>query len=404
MKSIKWAVALFFVSLLATAGATRILDGAQITNGSATLTLPTATDTLLGRLSTDTLTNKSIDGSTNTLTNVPMGAVSGTLAIANGGTGQTTQQAAIDALVPTQSAQSGKVLQTDGANVSWQTPASGGATIELDNLGTTALGGVALTGTGNVVPENNLSSSLGFNNKIWNVANIKQISIFDGSGVLVGEVAGQQQTIPTGGFVAGLHVRGEVVGTAHGDVFIYSEDDAFNDTDPTGDVLIASGNKTVGTADSGDVTVFIGAATGTQGTFNIQDPSLSGATVGDLWEITNVTTGAGQWATQAPDLSGTRASPTAIVAGTGIVFAGINYSNYHFIQGSGGAVNISANPQITAGTNVGQRLTLIGRDNTNTVTIEDGDGLSLNGSAVLAADSAIDLVWDSVNWVELARR
>jgi trimeric autotransporter adhesin len=42
---------------------------AQISN-TGVLTLPTSTDTLVGRATTDTLTNKSISGSTNTLTNI----------------------------------------------------------------------------------------------------------------------------------------------------------------------------------------------------------------------------------------------------------------------------------------------------------------------------------------------
>lgn len=42
---------------------------AQISN-TGILTLPTSTDTLVGRATTDTLTNKSISGSTNTLTNI----------------------------------------------------------------------------------------------------------------------------------------------------------------------------------------------------------------------------------------------------------------------------------------------------------------------------------------------
>jgi len=47
----------------------------SIKNGSATLTLPTTTDTLVGRATTDTLTNKSISGSTNTVTNLPNSAL-----------------------------------------------------------------------------------------------------------------------------------------------------------------------------------------------------------------------------------------------------------------------------------------------------------------------------------------
>jgi trimeric autotransporter adhesin len=45
--------------------------------------------------------------------------ISGTVPIANGGTGQTTATAAINALLPSQASQSGKVLSTDGTNTSW---------------------------------------------------------------------------------------------------------------------------------------------------------------------------------------------------------------------------------------------------------------------------------------------
>jgi len=47
--------------------------------------------------------------------------VTGTLPIANGGTGQTTANAAFNALAPSQSSQSGKFLTTDGTNTSWAT-------------------------------------------------------------------------------------------------------------------------------------------------------------------------------------------------------------------------------------------------------------------------------------------
>jgi energy-coupling factor transporter ATP-binding protein EcfA2 len=51
-------------------------------------------------------------------------AVTGTLPIGNGGTGQTTANNALNALLPSQSGNNGKVLQTDGSNTSWQTAAT----------------------------------------------------------------------------------------------------------------------------------------------------------------------------------------------------------------------------------------------------------------------------------------
>ena len=102
-------------------------------------------------------------------------------------------------------------------------------------------------------------------------------------------------------------------------------------------------------------------------------------------------------------ITGSRASPSLIIAGTGIAFTGVAGNNTWFIAGSGSAIDISASPQIVAGTNVGQRLTLIGRHATNTVQLDDGSGLSINGSCILAEDESISLFWDSVNWVELGR-
>lgn len=47
--------------------------------------------------------------------------LAGTLNISNGGTGQTTANAAFNALAPSQTSQSGKYLTTDGTNTSWGT-------------------------------------------------------------------------------------------------------------------------------------------------------------------------------------------------------------------------------------------------------------------------------------------
>ena len=64
--------------------------------------------------------------------------VSGTLPIGNGGTGQTTADAALNALLPSQTSQTGKYLTTNGTSTSW-------GTVTPPNNGTLTLG---VSGTG----------------------------------------------------------------------------------------------------------------------------------------------------------------------------------------------------------------------------------------------------------------
>jgi len=104
----------------------------------------------------------------------------GTLAISAGGTGQTTAAAAINALLPTQTGNTGRFLTTDGTNASWvaaqgtgsvtSVNASGGTTGltfsggPIDAAGTLTLGGtlsIASGGTGQTTAQGALNALAG---------------------------------------------------------------------------------------------------------------------------------------------------------------------------------------------------------------------------------------------------
>lgn len=71
------------------------------------------------------------------------------LPISEGGTGQTTAPLAINALLPSQTGQSGKFLTTDGSNVSWQI--SSGVATDIPLSGTTS-GTIPLSDLGKAIP------------------------------------------------------------------------------------------------------------------------------------------------------------------------------------------------------------------------------------------------------------
>ena len=78
--------------------------------------------------------------------------ITGTLPIVNGGTGQTTANAGLNALLPAQASQANKYLQTDGTNASWD--AISLSTADITGILPVANGGTGVstsTGTGNTV-------------------------------------------------------------------------------------------------------------------------------------------------------------------------------------------------------------------------------------------------------------
>lgn len=77
-------------------------------------------------------------------------AVSGTLPIANGGTGAATATAAANAILPSQTGNSGKYLTTDGTNTSWATVAGGGGGTVTSVAAGAGMNFTTITSTGTV--------------------------------------------------------------------------------------------------------------------------------------------------------------------------------------------------------------------------------------------------------------
>lgn len=103
-------------------------------------------------------------------------------------------------------------------------------------------------------------------------------------------------------------------------------------------------------------------------------------------------------------VTGTRASPNNIVAGTGVAYvSGTNARQTWFVATASGEVTVTATPQITAGSVVGYELWLIGTSNSNYPTFHDGNGLALRGDWSGLLNSILQLFWDGTNWVEVGR-
>jgi len=109
-------------------------------------------------------------------------------------------------------------------------------------------------------------------------------------------------------------------------------------------------------------------------------------------------------------LFGSTGSPRSVVAATVITSGASHMSTTAnkqmvFVVGSiSGESDVSANPQITNGTIVGQEMRLVGTSDANYILLEDGNGLSLNGPWYSYNNDTLDLYWNGTVWSEFSRR
>lgn len=99
-------------------------------------------------------------------------------------------------------------------------------------------------------------------------------------------------------------------------------------------------------------------------------------------------------------IHGNRASPVSITT-SGISSDSGVLEQIWFIKGNGGAIDLTAvNPQISAGTLAGQKIRIIGCDDTNTVLIGNGNLLITNGNRLLEDGTVIEFTWGGGLWEE----
>lgn len=360
--------ALKFDSSGATTGTATTLVNSQTANRD--LTLPDATDTLVARDTTDTLTNKTL---TSPVLNTPTadtitGIAGGPLALTS----------------------------ANNQNLNVSAPGTGRVHIELLEFNNNSISG---DGSSQVVinsPSQDLVLAPGTSNAIQ-LTQRAEITKFLSYDILNDGVAtGSNATLSA---LASTYVRLTNVSLAS----VSAIPAGFQ-----GQVLAltnATGNSiTINNEDTG-VTAANRILTGTGSSITLNNDTsinLIYDSASARWRVTGSVGG-------PPKTFGSRGTPRNIVAANGIIAADGQMSPTEinqviFLQGNGGPITVSASPAIQVGTIVGQKMTLIGRSNTNTVTLTNVSGqLEMNGDVTLGLSDVLDLIWDGTAWVETSR-
>ena len=294
--------------------------------------------------------------------------------IASGGTGQITATAAINALLPSQTGNSGKVLQTNGTTASWQ-GAGGTGTVTSITAGSGLSGGtITTTGTisltNNATTVNSVSCALGASCTV-------PVPLVVGTTTVTSGTSGRIEYNNAG-------VLGELATTGTDNVALATSPTFVT---PTLGVATASSMAFTGSG-SGTATVTPQAAAGTP-TLTLPNASGTFAVSASSPIVLSATTGALTCATCVTSSGGGAATGTAPVA--------VSAAGVVSITGAAGQVLAGASPAFTATPTLGVAGSTVGslalaNATSGTITLQPVTGAL--GSSVLTLPAATDTIAD----------